>query len=417
MPPLRIVLAVAAWSVAILTSAKAADQTDSLEHGFSVKRLAVLDKAIQDAVDQGRIVGAIAYIAREGETVRLKPFGLADRERNKPMRPDTLFRIASMSKAVTSVAVMQLYEEGRFLLGDPVSRYIPSFKNQQVAVAAPAGSTEKYVLQKVNREMTIRDLLTHMAGLTYGDGPAVEQYKAAKLYGWYLAGHNETIAEVVDRLASLPLQGQPGETFQYGYSTDVLGRLVEVVSGMPLDVYVRERICKPLKMEDTGFFPPLEKADRVMPVYGYEGEKLVLRETSDKSDYFHGPRKCLSGGAGLISSASDYGRFLQMLANGGELDGVRILSPASVEMMSAHQIGQSKGWFTGSFGFGFWVNDNLAFELSPKGSYGWGSAYFPQYLVDPERKIVAIFMTQLMPAGAENLNERFKVLVTQAIVK
>ncbi|WP_404422222.1 serine hydrolase domain-containing protein [Nibricoccus sp. IMCC34717] len=419
MTPLRLLAATAVLGASLLAPSFAEDNTDNQEHGFSVRRLARIDAAVQESIDQGRLAGALVYIAREGETVRLQPYGLSDREKNKPMRADALFRIASMSKAVTTVAVLQLYEQGKFLLTDPISRHIPAFRGQQVAVPAPAGSPEgvKFVLEKAKREVTIRDLLTHTAGLTYGDGPAVDLYDAAKLHGWYLAGHNETIGEVVDRLAKLPLQGQPGESYQYGYATDVLGRLVEVVSGQPLDVYVRENICKPLKMVDTDFYPPLEKADRLMPVYGYADGKLTLRESSDTSDYFHGPRKCFGGGAGLISTASDYGRFLQMLANGGELDGVRLLSPELVRMATVNQLGSVRSWFTGHFGFGFWVNDNDAYELAPHGSYGWGSAYYPQYLVDPERKIVAIFFTQLMPAGDLNLNERFKVLVTQAIVK
>lgn len=394
---------------------------DAASLGFDAERLARIDTLVKESLSKEEIVGALAYVARDGKVVKFDAYGLMDRERSRPMKEDTLFRIASMSKAVTTVAVMMLYEEGRFLLNDPVSKYIPSFSQPTVAVAPPAGSPEgvKYVLMKAKREITIRDLLTHTAGLTYGDGPANELYQKAGLVGWYLANKDETIAAVVDRLASLPLHGQPGEAFQYGYSTDVLGRLVEVVSGQPLDVFFRERIFKPLKMDDTAFFIDPSKANRLMPVYGIENGKLVLKETSEKSDYVNGPRKCFSGGAGLVSSAPDYGRFLQMLLNEGELEGARLLSPATVRFMSVNHTGTLFNWDTRRFGLGFWVNPDLGAggEMLPEGSYGWGSAYYPQYMVDPEHKLVAMFFTQLTPAANVTLNQRFKVVVTQAIVK
>jgi CubicO group peptidase (beta-lactamase class C family) len=219
-------------------------------------------------------------------------------------------------------------------------------------------------------------------------------------------------------LATLPLHGHPGESWQYGYGTDVLGYLVEVVSGQTLDRFIEERICRPLRMTDTSFFLPLEKAPRLAPVYGLEKGKLTLREPTEKSDYVHGPRKCLSGGAGLLSTARDYGRFLQMLLNGGQLDGVRILSPKTVELMIANHTGDKFKRDTNAFGLGFWVNQDLGAhgELSSEGAYGWGSAYYPQYLVDPKEGVVSFFMTQLLPAGGLDLNRKLKVSVYQAIV-
>jgi CubicO group peptidase (beta-lactamase class C family) len=245
------------------------------------------------------------------------------------MKTDAIFRIASMSKAVTTVAVMMLYEEGKFLLHDPVSKYIPAFANPVVAVPPPAGAPAdlKFVTEKANRPIQIRDLLTHTAGLTYGEGLAAELYKNANLSGWYFANHDETIGQAINRLATLPLHGQPGEAWQYGFSTDVLGYLVEVVSGQPLDRFIEERICGPLGMKDTCFFLPPEKAGRLANLYGLEKGRLVLEENAEKSEYVHGPRKCFSGGAGLLSTVADYGRLLQMLLNNGELDGVRLLSP------------------------------------------------------------------------------------------
>jgi CubicO group peptidase (beta-lactamase class C family) len=344
---------------------------------------------------------------------------MMDVEAGIPMREDAILRIASMSKAITSVAVMMLYEEGRFRLNDPVSKYMPAFSRQIVAVAPPAGSPPgtPYGTEPAKRPITIRHLLTHTAGLTYGDGPAAAEYKAAGLSGWYFADKDETIAEAIDRLATLPLHGHPGESWQYGYATDVLGRFVEVVSGMPLDRFLEERIYRPLGMVDTCFFLPPEKAERLAPVYGYDGGKLVKNETSATTDYIHGPRKCFSGGAGILSTAHDYGRFLQMLLNRGELDGVRILSPKTVDLMHANHTGDKYRRDTDAFGLGFWVIDDLGFygELGSEGAYGWGSAYYPQYLIDPEERMVAMLLTQLRPSGGLDLNQRFKVLLYQAL--
>jgi CubicO group peptidase (beta-lactamase class C family) len=386
--------------------------------GFSSERLARLDRAIQDEIDQKRMAGVVLYVSRDGQPVRFRGYGPQDVEANKPMVTDTIFRIASMSKAVTSIAVMMLYEEGRFMLHDPIGKFIPGFQKSVVAVKPPADATPdtKFVTVPAKRPIQIRDLLTHCAGLTYGDGPAVDLYKEAKLYGWYFADKDETLASAIDRLATLPLHGQPGESYQYGYSTDVLGRLVEVVSGMPLDRFFAERIFGPLKMTDACFFLPPEKAGRLAPVYGFKDRQL---SRSDQGHYVTGPRKCFSGGAGLLSTASDYARLLQMLLNGGELDGVRLLSPKTVELMRSNHTGTKYSQDTGAFGLGFWVMQDVGYygELGTPGAFGWGSAYFPQYLVDPKERIVAFLMTQLNPTGGNNLNQRFKGLMYQALVK
>ena len=390
-------------------------------NGFSPERLQRLDTVILDYIARRQLAGAVVSIARDGQPAYLKAYGMQDIENGKPMPTDAIFRIASMSKAVTTVAVMMLYEEGKLLLRDPVSKYIPAFENSVVAVPPPAGSPSgvKYVTVPTKRPIQIRDLLTHTAGLTYGDGLAIDDYKKASLYGWYFANHDETIGEAIQRLAKLPLHGQPGEAWQYGFSADVLGYLVEVVSGQPLDRFFEERIFRPLQMRDTCFFLPPEKAARLAPVYGLEKGQLVLKETSATSDYVRGPRKCFSGGAGLLSTAGDYTRLLQMLLNGGELDGVRLLSPKTVALMHANHTGDKYTRDTNAFGLGFWVMRDLGFygELGSEGSYGWGSAYYPQYLVDPQERMVALFMTQLMPDGGVDLVKKFKVLTYQALVK
>lgn len=408
-----------AASGAMMAAATASPSSLKFDEG----RLQRLDAVVQSYVDAQQVAGVVLYVARDGQQVRLKTFGQQDIAAGQPMAPDAIFRIASMSKAVTTVAAMILYEEGKFMLHDSVAKFIPGFANSVVAVPPPAGAPDhvKYATVKAKRPIQIHDLLTHTAGLTYGYGPdlAADDYKKANLQGWYFADHNETIGEAVDRLATLPLHGQPGEAWQYGFSTDVLGRLVEVASGMPLDQFIEERICRPLGMKDTSFFLPPEKAGRLANVYGIENGKLVLNETAAKSDYVQGPRKCFSGGAGLLSTAGDYGRFLQMLLNEGELDGVRILSPKTVELMRTNAIGDKYRRDTSGYGLGFWVNDDPGFygELSSEGAYGWGSAYFPQYVVDPQERMVALLMTQLRPAGTVDLSQKFKVMVYQALVK
>jgi len=412
------VLAIALLGFASATRLNAAD---AAMNGFSAERLRRLDAVVQAEIDQKRMAGAVVYIARDGRPVHFRAYGQQEIETAKPMPTDAIFRIASMSKALTTTAVMMLYEDGKFMLKDPVAKFIPGFAKSMVAVAPPSGSPAdvKFVLVPAKRPIQIRDLLTHTAGLTYGDGPAVELYKQAKLHGWYFADKNETIAEAIDRLATLPLHGQPGEAWQYGFSTDVLGRVVEVASGMPLDKFFQERIFGPLKMTDSGFFLPPEKAARLAPVYGYEKGELTLRENSAKTDYIQGPRKCFSGGAGVLATTGDYVRFLQMLLNDGELDGVRLLAPKTVALMRANHTGDKYRRDTNAFGLGFWVNDDPGFygELGTEGAYGWGSAYYPQYLVDPQEKIVALLMTQLRPATGIDLNQKFKVMMYQALIE
>ena len=405
--------------VALVASlARGAEIANPASAGFDAARLGRLDAVIQAQVDEKKIAGVVLYVARDGKEVRHRGYGMSDIEAGKAMKTDAIFRIASMSKAVTSTAVMMLYEEGKLMLHDPVSKYIPEFKNSMVAVAPPEGSPAgtKFTTVKAKRPIQIRDLLTHTAGLTYGSGPAAALYKEAKLDTWYFANKDATIGDEIKKLAALPLNGQPGEVYQYGYSSDVLGYLVEVVSGMPLDKFFSERIFGPLKMVDACFFLAPEKASRLAPVYGME--KGVLGR-GDQGDYVTGPRKCFSGGAGLLATASDYGRLLQMFLNGGELDGVRLLSPKTVELMRQNHTGTKYANDTGAFGLGFWVMQDLGFygELGSVGSYGWGSAYFPQYLVDPKEKIVALMMTQLRPTGGNDLNQKFKVLMYQALLR
>jgi CubicO group peptidase (beta-lactamase class C family) len=288
-----------------------------------------------------------------------------------------------------------------------------------VAIPNPDGTNPPFATEKPKRPITIRDLLRHTAGMTYGAGPAAAAYKQAGFTDWYILGNDETLEQWVTRYAAMPLQGQPGEQWQYGYATDVLGRLVEVVSGQPLDQFIRERITEPLGMVDTSFWLPAEKSARLANVYGMENGRLVLKETAASSQFLHGPRKLLSGGAGMLSTTADYARFLQMLLNKGDLGGKRLLAPKTVELMSANQVGDKYRGDADGFGLGFWVNINQGAvgEIGSEGAYGWGSAYFPQYTVDPKERLIILFMAQHLPAGNSTLHLRARVLTYQALLK
>lgn len=387
--------------------------------GMSADRLARLDRVMQEYVDKGRVPGVVALVVRDGKAAYLKSFGKLDLGRGTPMPTDAIFRIASQSKAVTSVAVMTLVEEGRIGLADPVSRYIPEFKDSKVAVPGADKGAQGYVLVPAKREITIRDLLTHTAGISYGNGPASDLYQAAGVHGWSFTAKDASIGDCIRKLGRLPFDAQPGERWVYGFNIDILGHVVEVVSGMSLADYVKAKITDPLGMTDTSFFLPEAKAGRFASVYGAGKDgRLDLVEDALESPYVKGPRRCYSGGAGLVATAEDYARFLQMLANGGQLDGARILGPKTVQIMTANQIGDLYTSPGQGFGLGFWVTRDLGRtgEMGSVGAFGWGGAYYTTYWVDPAERLVAVFMTQLLPAGGLDLQAKFKTLVYQSLV-
>jgi CubicO group peptidase (beta-lactamase class C family) len=336
------------------------------------------------------------------------------------MPADAVFRIASQTKAVTSVAVMILFEEGKLLLGDPVSKFIPEFAKTTVAVPEASKKGPGYRIVPAKRPITVRDLLTHSAGISYGDGPAKDLYKEAGLQGWFLADRPEPVGTYIKKLAGLPFDAQPGERYIYGYNTDILGYLVEVVSGMSLADFVAKRITGPLAMADTHFFLPEEKAGRLAAVYGI-GKDGKAGPVGDPREiaYLKGPRTCYAGGAGLLSTAEDYARFLLMLQSGGEWGGVHILGPKSVELMTVDHLGPLYTSPGNGFGLGFWVTKELGRNGDPGsvGAFGWGGAYHTTYWVDPAEKLVAVFMTQLLPATGSDAHGKFKALVYQSIVE
>ena len=341
-------------------------------------------------------------VGRRGQIVYAKAFGSRDREAAAPMRTDSIFRIASQTKALVSVGIMQLQEEGRLRISDPVGRHLPEFQKTTVAVPEAGGG---YEVVPARRAITIRDMLTHTAGIGYGTGVAADQWKAAGIQGWYFADRTERIAATVSRMAALPFDAQPGERFVYGYSTDILGVLIEKVSGQALDEFIRQRITEPLRMDDTHFYLPAAKADRLAVVYSRTADGL--ERTPDQGGMFSqgayvtGPRQSLSGGAGLLSTAGDYMRFLQALLNGGTLDGVRILSRKSVELMTVDHLGPIETHPGVGFGLGFSVLLDLGRRgsLGSVGEFGWGGAYHSTYWVDPSEELIVVHMTQVIPAG------------------
>jgi len=391
--------------------------------GMSSARLERIGAAVQQSIDDKRIVGAVTLVARHGHVVWFKAQGMMDREAGSPMQPDAMFRICSMTKPITSVAVMMLYEEGHFMLEDPISKYLPEFKNPKILVKPATGESYSIPAQ---REITIRDLLRHTSGLTYHwDDTIGPMYKAANVaHG--LSPYDGTIGDSVGRLAKVPLLFNPGDRWEYSLGVDVLGRLVEVVSGKPLDEFFRTRIFEPLGMKDTYFYPPQEKLPRLATAYTYYPDKGLNRFPDTpitegsfiySADYpYHGPKKLFSGGAGLTSTAADYARFSQMMLDDGNAGKTRLLSRKSIELMTQDQLGRISP--DQGFGLGFGVEGvkgPLA-ELGSPGEYNWGGFFYTAFSIDPKEQMIVIFMAQLHPAGDLTLDRQVSELAYQAIV-
>ncbi len=390
---------------------------------MSAERLARIDRLIQAYVDSNYIPGGAALIARNGQVAYYKAFGVSDVESRRPLQRTDIFRIASQTKAITSVAVMMLYEEGRFLLDDPVAKYLPEFKNLRVLDKFnPADTTYSTVPAK--REVTIRDLLTHTSGIGY---TVIGTPEANAIYAKHripsgIGTPDELLQKAMERLGALPLMHQPGERFTYGLNTDVLGYLVEVVSGMSLEAFFRTRIFEPLGMKDTWFYLPADKHSRLVRLHTENRDKKCIPFPADgqiNPDFPKQQGRFFSGGAGLCSTLYDYAIFLQMLLNGGSYNGVQILSPASVRMMTNNQIGELSISPTRKFGLGFGITTEAeAARLPPSaGTFDWGGAFATTYWVDPKEGIVGLFFTQKYPNSYGELPQKFKVLAYQAISK
>ncbi len=392
--------------------------------GFSSERLKRIDSNIAKWVNDGRTTGAVALIVRNGKIAYHKAFGYDDLEKTKPMRTDNIFRIASQTKAITSVAVMMLYEEGKFLLDDPVSRYIPEFAKQQVLDSFIAKDSS-YTTIPAKSEVTIRQLLTHTSGVGYaqiGSKEANAIFAKGSISSGIGIEQGRLLATDIKKLGKLPLMHQPGERFTYGLNTDVLGYLVEVTSGMSLDQFLGTRIFEPLGMNDTYFYLPPSKHNRLVTLHEEEKGKLQKANAEIKhngifiTDYPKTAGTYFSGGAGLSSTAMDYAIFLQMMLNGGEFNGKRLLGRNTVRMMTMNQIGDiNRGDNKFGLGFGITTEKGSSILPTPEGVFEWGGAFATTYWADPQEKLIGIIYRQLWGTTHREAPNKFKVLVYQAL--
>jgi CubicO group peptidase (beta-lactamase class C family) len=391
--------------------------------GVSSERLKRIDNNLAEWMSDGRLNGAVALIVRNGKIVYHKAFGYDDLQKTKPIKTDMIFRIASQTKAITSVAVMILYEEGKFLLDDAVSKYIPEFAKPQVLNVFNEKDSS-YTTTPAKREITIRDLLTHTSGIGYaqiGSKEANAIYAKNNIVAGLGVEKGETLAPAIKKLGGLPLMHQPGEKFTYGLNTDVLGYLVEVLSGKTLAAFFQERIFEPLGMKDTYFYLPATKYNRLAHIYQEKDKKLVLQSEVMQNgkfllDYPISEGTYYSGGAGLSSTTLDYAIFLQMLLNGGEYNGKRILARNTVRMMTMNQIGDIN-MGNNKFGLGFGITTEKGSSIipTPEGVFEWGGAFATTYWADPKEKLIGIIYRQLWGTTQWDIPNKYKVLVYQAL--
>lgn len=394
--------------------------------GFSSERLQRIDKIIQQYIDSNWIAGAIALVARDGNIVYHKAIGYDDKSSNKLLQKDAIWRIASQTKAITSVGIMMLFEEGKFLLDDPISKYIPAFRKPLVLDKFTKADTT-YTTVPAKREITIRDLLTHTSGISYaqiGSETANAIYYKAGVVGGIGLKEGSLLKDNILKLASLPLMHQPGEKFTYGLNTDVLGYLIEVVSGMSLDAYFRKNIFEPLGMKDTYFYIPKEKQNRLAMLHSEDAGKHVINTPATMNvngpmyrDYPNSAGTFYSGGGGLSSTAYDYGVFMQMLLNEGEYNGKRLLSRKSIHLMTINQVGEINIGRAAKFGLGFQIATDADDSRSTvsTGTFSWGGMFASSYWIDPQEKIIGQFVLQHYPNSHGEIAEKFKVAVYQAL--
>lgn len=395
---------------------------DPASVGMNGERLARIDSLLQGFIDRREVAGTVALVARRGKVVYFKAQGYRDAEAQAPMSTDVIFRLASMTKPITSVAAMMLYEEGDYLISEPVSRFLPEFKDVKVAVQTTGEDYfvgTPYQLVQPRRPITIRHLLTHTAGLANSYRAPISQELTERRYQTF---EGETIADFVKVLASAPLNYHPGERWEYSRATCVVGRLVEVVSEQPLDLFFQDRIFGPIGMTDSHFYLPPEKVGRFAAQYKPDQEgKIVLadaptlesRFVSDSGTYF-------MGSGGLVSTAGDYFKFCQMLMNGGEYEGARILSEQTVDLMTQNHTGDLPIWLRGpgsGFGLGFGVVTDPGAAATPAsvGTYSWGGAYCTVFWIDPAEELIGVLMTQVRPYGHLTIRQKFLNLAYQAI--
>jgi CubicO group peptidase (beta-lactamase class C family) len=403
-------------------------ESATMASAFLPGRLDRIDTFLQqNYLDTGRFAGTLTLVSRRGEVGHLSALGLMDSERNKPMQEDTIFRFYSMSKPITSVALMMLYEEGHFQLSDPVSRFIPAWKDLRVWVS---GGYPNFVTRPIEREMTIRDLLTHQSGLTYGVDNR-SQVEMANLKLIRDTQQTDTLAGWADKLTRIPLAFSPGTRWNYSISTDICGYLVEVISGQTFDKFLGERIFKPLGMVDTAFSVPDSRLERFAACYEPTADGGRKLQDDPETSKFRKHPSLLSGGGGLVSTMADYHRFTRMLLGKGELEGTRLLGRKTVELMTRNHLKDgltlaelalkdqvSEVSHSGiGFGLGFSIvmNPAVAQISGSPGQYGWGGAASTAFWIDPVEEVIVIFLTQLMPSSTYPVRRELQVLVNSAL--
>lgn len=394
------------------------------EAGFSAERLKRLDTFLQGLVDQDIAPNAVTFVAHRGQVVHYKAFGYSNLAKKTPLKRDDIYRIASQSKAITTATLMTLFEEGKFVLDDPISKYIPAFKKPTVLVSYdkrdPTGGT--FQTRPAKGEITIRQLLSHNAGLPY-EHPLDKRLEFAVPY--FNSTKPDKLEDAVNKLAKRPLLRDPGTDstgtgFTYGLNTDIIGRLVEVLSGQPLDVAMRERVLDPLGMNDTYFYLPADKASRLVELYTKTDGALTLHENTDYRNFaVSGAKTYFSGGAGLVSTVADYARFCQMLLNGGTFNNRRILGRKTIEMMTRNQIGAAEVWDRkDKFGLGFQLiteGSHYGDQATP-GAYTWGGMYCSEFTIDPKEELIMLVFTNVQPYSYyTDFVRKFRTAVYQAL--
>ena len=387
---------------------------------FSAERLQRIDAFLQSWVETGKIPHAQSLIVHRGAVVHNQVYGTSDAARKRPLTEDAVWRIASQTKLITTIAVMMLYEEGEFLLDDPISQYIPAFDSAQVLVSHDS-TTLAYETRPAARAITIRDLLTHTSGIAY-EHPLQDHLEFQMPF--FASLDDDLLEEVVDRIAARPLLHDPGEQFTYGLSTDVLGRLVEVISGQSLATFFQQRIFAPLRMNDTYFYLPKDKEKRLVTLFKKERADATLAVQPNplfQNFARQGERTFYSGGAGLVSTAADYAKVGQLILNEGMCQGTRLLSPFTVRLMTRNQIGNYEVWDRhDKFGFGLQIitPDSRYGDLAPPGALTWGGMYCSEYTIDPANELVMQIYTNVYPfAHYRELVRTYRVLVYGALVE
>ncbi|WP_321375614.1 serine hydrolase domain-containing protein [uncultured Draconibacterium sp.] len=390
--------------VLVITACSSNQKEKNTNTGAIADSLAMAENLIQQYIDEGELAGFSALILKDGEEVFRMNKGYADRENEKPVEKNTIYRIFSMSKPVTAVALMTLYDEGKFDLDDNVSDYIPKYAESKVYTPNENGFT----LEAQQNEMTIRHLLTHTSGISYGWNPVYVDslYRVNNVSSW-----DKKLEDKMLALADMPLNFQPGTQWMYGLSIDVAGYLVEVISGKPFDEYLQENVFGPLKMDDTGFYVPEEKHDRLCGLYNQGEDKMLEPSQELFADIFKQPAIHFSGGGGLVSTIDDYARFCRMLLNKGELDGARILEPETVEMIMSNQLPETATYENGGMGYG--LAGAVDFET---GEYSWAGAATTNFWINPTDQLIIITATQIMPSNYKYANE-FKSIIDNTLTK